>query len=323
MKALRKQFRRMDVYEEDCVKADIILFNSNPSNYETMLRSCFDLRKRFKKTVIHRLAGPIFLARGKDFLLDRIIYHFNYAFCDGSIFQSDWSRQQNFRLGMKPKPHEIVIPNAPDPEMFHPCREKKTSASSKVRLISSSWSANMKKGFDIYKFLDENLDFRRYGMSFYGNSPIEFKNIMTFAPVPSSELARALRESDIFISASTFEACSNSLLEALHCGLPVVVRAGTSDCEIAGEAGVTFEGRSDVLEAIGLVSMDINRFKECIRLPGLSEVSDRYYEFCRDVHYEVAGERRRARYMDLLWIRTLARLHSTSRRFRGRFARPR
>lgn len=322
LKALKEQFLRMGVYEEDPQEADVILFISYPFRHEHFFSQIHSLRKLFHKTIVHRVDGPISLIRGFDFSLDRILYHFNAKYCDGTIFQSKWSQEQNLLLGMKPKRHETIIFNAPDPNIFSPCEKReKSKGGNRIRLVATSWSANMRKGFDIYKFLDENLDFSRYEMSFFGRSPIDFRRIRHSQPLPSAELAEKLREHDIFITASINDPCSNSLIEALHCGLPAVVRNAGGHPEIVGGAGVTFTDETDILETIKVVADNLETFKKNISLPSLYEVATEYYEFCRNAHNKTRDEKKNARLIYLLWIKTLVRAHSAGQKLKAGFNR--
>ena len=156
--------------------------------------------------------------RGKDKILDKIILRFNQLIADGIIFQSNWCKEQNKKLFGISSKYETVIYNAPDNEIFNREGKKEFNPDRKIKLIATSWSSNWRKGFGIYKFLDENLDFSKYEMTFVGNSPIEFKNIRWLKPVPSEKLARILKEHDIYITASQNDPCSNALIEALSCG---------------------------------------------------------------------------------------------------------
>jgi len=88
LKALKKEFENVGVYEENIEKVDVILFNSHHN-----LNKVFAFKKKFPKQVfIHRIDGPIQSVRGKDNVLDKIIYQFNNLVADGVIFQSNWKR---------------------------------------------------------------------------------------------------------------------------------------------------------------------------------------------------------------------------------------
>lgn len=303
LKALKGAFVEKGVYEEDSRRADIILFNSNPSNCRDMLGECYVLRKRYRKTVINRLDGPVQLVRGRDSSVDRAIYHFNSRFCDGTIYQSKWSRERNLEMGLRQTGLDTVILNAPDPRWFYPAPRKRTPTG-KIRLIATSWSPNMRKGFDIYRFLDKRLDFSKYDMRFFGNSPISFRNIEVREPVSSEVLGERLRESDVFITASINDPCSNSLIEAMHCGLPAVARNSGGHPEIVGNAGRMFEGEGDVIDAIETVAAGAEQYRDKITLPAIEEVAEKYYEFCVEAQ-NAANDKGKAGYLDFFWIKYL------------------
>lgn len=278
LKALRDYFRKMGVYSESPKEAQVILFNSHHC-----LDEVFKAKRRYpSKIFIHRL-GPIFhLARG-DKALDKFVLQFNELFADGTIFQSNWSREKNYELGMRKCPYETIIMNAPDSSIFNN-KGKGQFSEKKVRLIATSWSGNIRKGFDIYQFLDEHLDFNRYEMTFVGNSPIEFKNIRRIKPVPSQEVANILKEHDIYIIASSSDACSNALIEALHCGLPAVARNDSGHPEVIGQAGAFFEDERGVMQAIEEVARNYRRYRARIDLPTLDEVGQKYYQFAQTIY---------------------------------------
>jgi glycosyltransferase involved in cell wall biosynthesis len=292
LKALRNYFRNNGVYTEFPNSADVIFFNSHHC-----LEAAAKIKKKYpNKIFIHRVDGPIFytrggegkiideiLFRGKSKRLDEIIFHANNAFADGTIFQSKWSRIMNYELGMKRTPNEIVIMNAPDPSIFNP-KDTKEFEHKKVKLIAISWFTDIRKGFDIYKFLDESLDFNKYEMTFVGNSPIRFKNINWIKPVPSHEVARILKEHDIYITASRNDPCSNALIEALHCGLPAVAINDGGHPEILGEAGEVFEDEEGVIKAIEKIVQNFEHYRARITLPTLNSVGQKYYEFAKSIY---------------------------------------
>lgn len=277
LKALRQHFIQRNVYAHQAKDADVILFNSHH-----FLSQVIWLKIRYpKKLFIHRVAGPIFLARGYDFEVDQIIFRFNEAVADGTIYQSEWSKKENLRLGMSCNQFETTILNAPDSKIFFP--KDSSGTLSKIRLIATSWSANPRKGFDIYHYLDNHLDFKRYSITFVGQADTMFNNINVIPPVPSERLADFLRNHDIFISASHMEACSNALLEGMHCGLPAVARNNTSYPEILKKGGLLFEGAKDVLLAIDKVADNLEQYQRNISLPTMEEVGDAYYQFAEHI----------------------------------------
>ncbi len=283
LKALRKCFEKQGVYEEKAEKANVILFNSHHN-----LEGCFKMKQECpNKIIIHRLDGPIFVVRGKDKEIDKIIGLFNDLFVDGIIFQSNWCKKQNKKyFGISSK-YETVIHNAVDNEIFNRNGKKEFNPSGKIKLVATSWSSNWKKGFEIYKFLDENLDFSRYNMTFVGNSPIQFKNIRWIRPVPSEKVAEILKQHDIHIAASRTEACSNSLIEALSCGLPAVAVDDGGDPELVQKGGRLFSGREDVIEKIKDVVRNYSYYQSNIPEFSIEKVAKDYYKFAKKVYNDI------------------------------------
>jgi glycosyltransferase involved in cell wall biosynthesis len=146
-------------------------------------------------------------------------------------------------------------------------------------LIATSWSPNWKKGFDVYQWLDDNLDFNKYEMLFVGKSPVQFKNIRIIPPLSSEDIAEKLKESDIFIFASPIEACSNSLLEALHCGLPAVGPDQSSTPELIGKGGETFSKPAEVPHLLEKITKNYRKYQTSICNPSMEDVGKRYYDF--------------------------------------------
>lgn len=280
MEAIGKSFDqsgRLSCRPED---AKIILFSASQS-IPVVIR----LRCAFSRAIfVHRIDGPIRLYNAWSDRRDYVVQEANHLMADATIFQSEWSRSENYRLGLKPAPYETVIPNAPDPSIFSTQEKVPFSSLRKTRLIAVSWSANWKKGFETYRWLDEHLDFSKYEMTFVGNSPISFKNIRHLQPLKSQELANELRAHDISVFASEFEACSNALLEALHCGLPVIARNASSNPEVLGEGGELFNRPEEIPDLIARVVKDYESFQNRIQVLSMDEVAERYYAFMQEIH---------------------------------------
>ena len=284
LKALRGCFRKKECYVEKPVKADVILFNSHH-----LLGKVTNLKKRFPdKIFVHRVDGPLFNTRGEiGRSTDRKIFLYNNFLADGTIYQSEWSRNKSYQYGLKKNHFETCIMNAPDPSLFYPTERQvinNTYKSKKCKLIATSWSDNPRKGFDLYSFLDNNLDTDRFEMSFIGNSPFQYNTIRHFSPMPSPKLADELRRHDLFITASVSDPCSNSLIEAMHCGLPAVVKNSGGHPEILGKGGELFNGPEDIIRKIEKVSDNLYDYSKNISVPNMNEISQKYYSFCENIY---------------------------------------
>lgn len=278
LKALRHIFEERGWYTDNPARADIILFNSFPFGTLCDFVTAARLRQE-GKVLIHRVDGPISLVRGKDRYADECLFEWNGLCAHGTVFQSRWSLEQSLRLGMDPAEPTTIIMNAPDPSLFFPAPDAPLPPGRKPRLIATSWSKNKRKGFEVYEFLDNHLDFSRYDMTFVGNSPIRFQRIQHIEAVASDGVAALLRNHDIYITASEADPCSNSLIEALHCGLPAVALNDGGHPEIVGTAGVLFEGTRDILSAIDRVAGNLSFYRRNITLPPLEAVAQMYYDF--------------------------------------------
>ncbi len=307
LKGLKKKFVERGVYEESPTSADVILFNSYPFANEYLFNKLFKLKKG-GKIVIQRVDGPIYFVRGKDIQIDNIIYYFNKYFADGTIFQSEWSRKKSFDMGMRKNKFEAIIMNAPDEDTFPPKTTGKLNAS-KFKLIATSWSSNIKKGFNIYKLLDKNLDFNKYQMTFVGNSPIKFNNINYIPPLDSKGISSILKDHDIYITASIDDPCSNSLIEALHCGLPVVVLQSGGHPEIIGKSGEIFNGKDDVLNAIDKVASNIENYRKDIIVPDIEQIADLYYEFCKKVYIKNKTNKKTSKFLYFRYLKIMKKVY--------------
>jgi glycosyltransferase involved in cell wall biosynthesis len=279
LKALKKQFSLDGCYENSIRDADVLIFNSH-HNLNEMLR----LRIKYpNKIFIHRIDGPIVNYRGGSNVLDLLIYKFNSFISHGTVFQSRYSKNSSFNLGMKHPLHMSTIFNAPDPNLFNKRGKCEFLLNRKTKIIAVSWSANIRKGFDVYKWIDNNLDFSRFDFVFVGNSPIHFNNIQQIKPLNSQDLAVLLKNSDIYITASQKDPCSNSLIEALHCGLPSIVLEDGGHPEIVNNKHCTFNGVEGLLGVIDDVVNNYHHYQKQIELPSMQDVAKLYYNFSEHV----------------------------------------
>jgi glycosyltransferase involved in cell wall biosynthesis len=225
--------------------------------------------------IVHRVDGPIGVYRGCDDGTDSHIHHINEEFADITIFQSQYSLQKHRELGLTFK-SPYVIMNAVDPRIFYSYRRIEFDRRRKIRLISSSWSDNPNKGAAVYKWLEEHLDWDRFEYTFVGRSQIRFDRIRVMPPITIEQLANLLRQHDIYITASLHESCSNSVLEALSCGLPIVYVESGSNPEIVGEAGLGFSSQEEIPELLNRLIDEYEEHQAKIAVSKLAEVADQY-----------------------------------------------
>ena len=304
LKALRYEFIRKDCLADNPENTNVVLFNSHHC-----LSEVIKLKKRYPgKIFFHRVDGPMVYRGENGEKIDKTIFSLNKFIADGTIFQSEWSRLESYKQGMLKNNYETVIHNAPDPEIFFPSSNGQKNPSGKIKLIATSWSDNPGKGFDIYHFLDKNLDFKMYEMTFVGRVDRQFKNIKMIPPVSSSNLAAHLRQHDIFVFASKLEACSNSLVEALNCGLPSVVMNTSSNPEILDEKGLTFDGKEDILAKIKMVADNLDYYNNKLNMPSIEEITENYCQFFEAIFSDIRNgvyRTKRLRFFEVMKLKTI------------------
>mgnify|MGYP000379066161 CR=1 FL=1 len=103
------------------------------------------LKKSFPdKIFINRIDGPVFYIRGRNLSIDKAFYKFNDTICDGTVFQSHWSREKNIYLGMKRNNFETTILNAPNSDIFNKNDKKSFNKNAAPLLLSSVFFANVR-----------------------------------------------------------------------------------------------------------------------------------------------------------------------------------
>jgi len=227
--------------------------------------------------LVHRVDGPIGAYRGFDDGTDGLIADLNRELAHATILQSRFSLEKHRELGLELR-NPVVIPNAVDPAIFHPPARREPLQGRKVRVIASSWSVNPRKGSETLAWLDRHLDRDRYEVTFLGQPPVAFSWIRAIGPVPSDQVARELGRHDVYIAASRDDPCSNALVEALACGLPVAYLDSGGHPELVGEAGIAFRADDELSDVLERLVAGLDRFRAAISIPSISSVADRYLE---------------------------------------------
>lgn len=276
LKSLKEELVKLGMCSDN-QPPDIVLFNSHQN-----LEQVFNLKRDNPGSkFIHRLDGPMRLYNKMTDQRDRIAYEMNNYFADAVVFQSEYSREANLELGLDIGNKEnVIIHNSPGKD-FYP--SEKANKGEKTRIIASSWSDNIRKGFLTYEFMDNNLDFNKYEFSFMGRTPIEFKNIKCLGPLETRSVAEELRRSDIFITASENDPCSNSLIEALSCGLPAIYLKSGGHPELVKDAGISFENKEEIFNKLEYMCDNYLDFRDKIEVESMSLTAKRYVEFFKSI----------------------------------------
>ena len=218
-----------------------------------------DIKKIYKRDVpiIHRKTN--FIASGSEKMRskkngivvgDKKQIEFD-KFVNHSIFQSKFSKKTFESEGFKG--NCSIIKNGADEEKFNIFQKKFFRLKKRkfwqkndiFKILIVSWSPNLNKGFESYREIDENFNStNNIQIKFIGNTPKNFKlkNISYSKPLPHKKLAKEYKSSHALLYLSKHETCSNTIIEAINCGLPVIYLNSGANAEIVGNCGVEYKG---------------------------------------------------------------------------------
>lgn len=277
IRALSRELQRRGlVLETNRISGDTRTCLFNSFNFDAARLRRF---AREDVRMVHRVDGPIGVYRAFDDGTDRHILELNRTFADSTVFQSRYSLDKHVELGLELR-DPVLIPNAPDPEIFYPPTTQQEPAGRPLRVIATSWSDNPRKGADVLAWLDRQLE-EDVDMIFAGRTKAQFERIRVVGPLPSAELADLLRSRDVYLAASRDDPCSNALLEGLACGLPAAYLRSGGHPELVGDGGIGFDDPEELPSVLQRLRNEHAARRAAIRVPSLAEVADRYLEVLR------------------------------------------
>ncbi len=281
MMALRKGLSAKDVdVRENELREGIDAYVLNSIHFD--VDRFLDFSSKHRLNVVHRIDGPIHLIRGYDREKDELCFNLNTRFASATVLQSAWTYQRIVDMGYQPI-NPIIVHNAVDQDTFHPRGRVPFDPDRKIRLISTSWSNNPRKGGPVYKWIEDHLDWNRFEYTFVGNASEQFSRIRHIPPVSSEELAELLRGHDIYITASRNDPCSNALIEALACGLPALYFDDGGHPELVGQGGLPFKEESEIFPQLEKLVDNYETFQRLIVVNRLEDVAEKYLALIREI----------------------------------------
>ncbi|HZT15320.1 MAG TPA: glycosyltransferase [Gaiellaceae bacterium] len=249
-----------------------VLFNSFNFDFERLRLLA---RRRDGVRMVHRVGAVTTLYRGFDDGTDTRVARINAELAHATIAISHATIDMYRSIGI-----ELVAPrviyNGCDDRIFNADRRVAFSRNRRIRVISTSWSDNPNKGAGVFRWLEDRLDPSRYELTFVGNAGVAFDRATHIPPVGSAELADLLRAHDVYFTATANDAYSNSLVEALSCGLPAIYLDSGGSREAVKDAGFGFTDREEVPELLDRLVDEYEERRAAISLPSLAEVTDDY-----------------------------------------------
>ena len=135
-------------------------------------------------------------------------------------------------------------------------------------------------------------------MTFVGRTFEKFKNINMIQPQESLKLSQILKDHHIYIFCSKLEACSNSLLEAIHCGLAIIARNSSSNPELMKNSGLCFD-KKNIIKKIEEVANNLSQYRNKNILPKINQISKYYSNFCLNIFYTVKEKKYKTKKISL------------------------
>lgn len=167
-------------------------------------------------------------------------------FADYTVFVSAYMRDIFVKNGFDVKRPYSVIHTGADENVFNPHGRAKWKPGEKLKIVTHHWSNNFMKGFDIYERLDLLLGTEPYKSLFeftiIGNVPtgIVFNHTHIIPPLSGLELAQAIKQNHIYLSAARNEPAGNHYIEGMRCGLPILFLNSGSLPEYCSPYGIEF-----------------------------------------------------------------------------------
>ena len=267
---LQKSLKNKKFYTS-FVKSKVVIFNSHHRLITTLFLKLLFPKKYF----IHRVDGPISNYTGKSDKRDKLVLLIN-KIADFTIFQSRYSYYEQNKIFKNKNDSFKIINNGTN------VKNKKLNKklSSKIKIIISSWSPNFNKGFEIFKFLDENIDQNKFEIDFYGNCPLEFKYIRQKGSIGFEDLEDLIQNYDLAIIASKNDPCSNFLIECINNDLDILALKSGGHPELISNKNCLFETKIELYDK--LTKYKINNYKNILKYH-IDEISNEYISVSKKV----------------------------------------
>jgi glycosyltransferase involved in cell wall biosynthesis len=258
-----------------------------------------ELKEKHNLALVHRVDGPYYVARYFEPLNftslpklpteDKRTKQINRNFACATVFQSQWSLEANIKIGLGLR-NPVVIPNTVNPAIFYSVPRVPLTGR-RIKIVATSHSSNVRKGFDTMMWIDANLDYTRFEFVYMGGLPKTgfgpLRNVQIAKQAGSESVADFLRSGDIYFAPSRYEPASNAVMEALACGLPVLYQEGSSHGDLVGAAGLGFASTTgpELLRALDEMVENYETHVQSIHVPSIEEVSKKYLSIMRWCFY--------------------------------------
>jgi len=273
--------------EKDNIIKDIdviFLIDPRPGDIGYSINHVITYKNKINKNVkiIHRV-NECDARKNTSFMDNMLIETSKHT--NKTVFISDWLKQYFIEKGFKDAKNANVIYNGCNINHFFPIKNKNTE--NKIKIVTHHWSDNWMKGFDLYKFIDQEIVGSRFEFTYVGRYCKDYKpkNTKIIDPLWGPALGDELRKHDIYVTASRFEPCGMHHVEGAASGMPVIYYkdcGGINElCKNHGEMYLNFDDFKVKLE---LIANNIEKYKNKINYKNLD-----IEKCCEKFYQEILG----------------------------------
>lgn len=206
---------------------------------------------------------PFFVATGESKIWVESLFPretINKALADvsGVIAVSTKNLNESIALELAPLEKIAVIPNAIDPEKFY--KMNKADVRTKLGFKADDFIVSFMGSFDqrkgILRLSQAIKQVNQVKVIYIGSGEMVPKGeeILFIGKLPHDQIGEYLNAADVFVLPTLAEGCSNAILEAMACGLPII----SSDLEF----------NDDILtkhDSIRIDSLDVDAIAQAIK----------------------------------------------------------
>lgn len=161
------------------------------------------------------------------------------------VFVSEWLRNIFLNIGMSSNKSSVILSGS-DKDIFNNINSSIWKKDSKLKIITHHWSANLNKGYAVYKLLDDLISTKKWKdkieFTYVGNISEEFNLVNTkiIPPKEGDELAKILKDYHLYVTGSINEPSGNHHIEGAQCGLPILFLDSGGTTEYCKDFGLGF-----------------------------------------------------------------------------------
>ena len=190
----------------------------------------------------------------------QMLRDFAFRFADALVFQTEDAKSY-FSKSIQSRGHIIPNPiNGNLPEPYEGEREKIIVTACRLHP-----QKNLPMMINAFSMLAD--EFKEYKLIIYGQGVLEDELRQQIANLGLTDSLEQERPCTMFVSSSDFEGISNSMLEAMGMGLPVVV----TDCPVGGARMVIQDGVNGLLVPVGDTKTMYEKMKSILASPELAK----------------------------------------------------